>query len=380
MEILYAKWLFDGKKLLNGVGCVISNDAVVDLLPINIAKKTYPEATVKDYGEGVLFSGFVNAHTHIELSDIKIEPYLGFVKWLEMIIETKSQVRETHTDEVIKKAINTLIESGVCAVADVSNTLKSCSYLKKIPRPIVFFENYSLRKKQAQEKIAYIEDNIDNIKQTCKVKIYVTAHSVYSTHEDLLAYTMLKSNPRLANDLFSFHFLESEFENMFVNSRGGLFEMLSNKGLIENQLHFSSALEYIKSLGNIKKGLFVHCVHIKPDEIEYLKSIDASIVIAPRSNYYISKSMPNLELLKNSGINVAIGTDSLASNWDLSIINELKFLYKHYSHIDPVYFFEIATTGGYRALNLNIGFKKGFYAYPFFMKTTTNAPLEEILQ
>lgn len=379
MEILYAKWLFNGQKLLNGVGCVISNGVVVDLLPIKIAKKTYPEATVKDYGEGVLFSGFVNAHTHIELSGIKIEPYLGFVKWLETMIETKSQVSE-ETDEVIKKAIDTLTESGVCAVADVSNTLKSCSYLEKIPRPIVFFENYSLRKEQAQEKIAYIEDNIDNIKQTCKAKVYVTAHSVYSTHKDLLAYTMLKSNSKLANDLFSFHFLESEFENMFVSSMGDLYEMLSNKGLIESKLHFSSALEYIKSLGNIKKGLFVHCVHIKPYEIEYLKSIDASIVIAPRSNYYISKSIPNLELLKSSGINVAISTDSLASNWDLSIINELKFLYKHYSSIDPVYFFEIATTGGYKALNLNIGFRKGFYAFPFFMKITTNTPLEEILQ
>ncbi|HHS48836.1 MAG TPA: hypothetical protein ENM99_03125, partial [Desulfurella acetivorans] len=224
------------------------------------------------------------------------------------------------------------------------------------------------------------EDNIDNIKQTCKAKVYVTAHSVYSTHKDLLAYTMLKSNSKLASDLFSFHFLESEFENMFVNSMGDLYEMLSNKGLIESKLHFSSALEYIKSLGNIKKGLFVHCVHIKPYEIEYLKSIDASIVIAPRSNYYISKSIPNLELLKSSGINVAIGTDSLASNWDLSIINELKFLYKHYSRIDPAYFFEMATTGGYKALNLNIGFRKGFYAFPFFMKTTTNTPLEEILQ
>lgn len=380
MEILYAKWLFDGKKNQKGLGCVISNNTVVDLLPINIAKKSYPEAVLKDYGEGVLFSGFVNAHTHIELSHIKIEPYLGFVKWLETMIETKRQYSETQTDESIKKAINSLIESGVCAVADVSNTLISCNYLKKIPRSIVFFENYSLKKKQAQEKIAYLENSIDSIRKDCKVKINVTAHSIYSTHKDLLAYTMLKSNPKLSNDLFSFHFLESEFENLFVDSKGDLFEMLQEKGLIEDKLHFSSAVEYIKSLGNIKKGLFVHCVYIKQDEIEYLKSIDASVVIAPRSNYYISKSLPDLRMLKNSGINIAIGTDSLASNWDLNILNELKFLYKNFSYIDPAYFFEIATTGGYKALDLNIGFKKGFYAYPFFIKTTTNTALEEILQ
>ncbi|OSS42745.1 S-adenosylhomocysteine deaminase Methylthioadenosine deaminase [Desulfurella amilsii] len=380
MEMLYAKWLFNGKEILKGLGCVSHNNMVVDLLPIKLAKKTYPEAVVKDYGEGVLFSGFVNAHTHLDLSNVSIEPYLGFVKWLKTMIETKVQANETQTDEAIKKALDSLIKSGVCAVADISNTLKSCNYLKKIPKAIVFFENYSLRKKQAQEKIAYIENNIENIRQTYKMKIDVTAHSVYSTHRDLLGYTMLKNNPKFGSDLFSFHFLESEFENPFVNSRGDLFEMLQEKGLIDNQLHFSSAIEYIKSLGDIKKGLFVHCVHIKPDEIEYLKSIDASIVIAPRSNYYISKSLPNLELLKNSGINVAIGTDSLASNWDLNIINELKFLYKHYSHIDPAYFFGIATTGGYTALNLHIGFKKGFYAYPFFMETTTNNALEEILQ
>ncbi|MGB9744558.1 MAG: amidohydrolase family protein [Desulfurella sp.] len=380
MEIVYAKWLFDGKKLRKQTACVLENNIVIDLLPLKVAKKLYPLSNFIDYGEGVLFSGFVNAHTHLELSNIKIEPYLGFVNWLKTMIESKKQDNENQLQNSIKIAVDTQIENGVCALADISNTLKTADYLTKIPKPIIFFENYSLKKDIANEKITYIENNIDNIKQKKYVKIYVSAHSIYSTHKNLLKYTLLKNNPKIGNDLFSLHFLESEYENLFANSCGDLYEMLQQKGLIEDKLHYTSALEYIKSLGDIKKGLFVHCVYIKPHEIDFLKSTGSSIVISPRSNYYISKTLPNLELLKKSGINVAIGTDSLASNWDLSIINELKFLYKYYSTIDPAYFFELATLGGYNALNLKIGFKKGFYAYPFFIRASTNNALEEILQ
>lgn len=380
MKILYAKWLFDGKKILKQISCVMHNNTVVDLLPVNLAKKTYPEATFEDFGSGVLFSGFVNAHMHLELSNLTITPYLGFVEWLKRIINAKKQDSLGDLDKTIINAINTQIQNGICAIADISNTLKSAKFLSALPRAIVFFENYSLKKQIAQEKINYLENNIDKIRKDYKCDIFASAHSIYSTHTDLLKYTISKSNSKLANHLFSLHFLESEFENPFANSNGDLFEMLFEAGLIEEKLCFSSAIEYIKSLGTIKKGLFVHCVYIKPTEIDYLKSIGASIVICPRSNYFISKALPNLNLLKKSGINVAIGTDSLASNWDLNLINELKFLYKHYNNIDPSYFFELATLGGYSALNLNIGFKKDSFAYPFFIQTNSNEALEEILQ
>ncbi len=257
---------------------------------------------------------------------------------------------------------------------------KASNTKKLLPHKIVFFENYSLKKAIAQEKIDFIEKNIDSMRKAYNTKIFATAHSVYSTHSDLLKFTLGNNNSILSSDLFSLHFLESEFEDLFANSRGALFEMLSEKGLVEESLHFKSATEYIKSLGKLKKGLFVHCVYIKPDELEYLKSIGASIVISARSNYYISKTLPNLDLIKKSNINVAVGTDSLASNWDLSILNELRFLYKHYPHIEPNYFFYIATLGGYNALNLNIGFSRGSFIYPFFIPTKTNDALEEILQ
>ncbi len=379
MEILYAKWLFDGKELQTQQGCVVSNNKVIDLLPISIAKKIYKEASLKDYGEGVLFSGFVNAHTHLELSHTKIEPYLGFVNWLKAMIESKKQVVSQDVDKAIKDAISVQLENGVCAVADITNTLESVKHLSKIPHKVVFFENYSLSRAIAQEKIDFIKNNIDYIRKKYNARIYATAHSVYSTHSDLLKFTLLENNT-ISGDLFSLHFLESEFEDLFVNSTGALFEMLAKKGLVEENLYFASAMEYLKSLGKLKRGLFVHCVYIKPDEIEYLKSIGSSIVISARSNYYISKMLPNLDLIKKSNTNVAVGTDSLASNWDLSILNELRFLRKHFLHIEPNYFFHIATLGGYRALNLNIGFNKGSFVYPFFIPTKTNDALEEILQ
>jgi len=83
---------------------------------------------------------------------------------------------------------------------------------------------------------------------------------------------------------------------------------------------------------------------------------------------YISDILPDLYKFEKSGVNIAIGTDSLASNYDLNFINELKFIHKHFPNISARKIFKWATKGGSKSLKLKLGFKKGDFAYPVFLK------------
>ncbi len=381
MKLLFSKFLFDGEVLLKDYAVIIHNNVVIDVGAKNVLEKVY-SVNVNDFGDGVLFPGFVNLHTHLELSYLKnkLPRNVGFVKWLEgIMLEKRKPVDVSRIKLSLKEAAQELYENGVRIVGDISNTLASCNYLRKcMPNSVVFFELYGLSKDRA----CYVKNNFKNelkrLKPKCGIlRIIPTAHSLYSTHTCLAKY-LAKLNK---NEPFSIHFLESIYEKEFLNSKGELFEFLYSSGLIDEGLKYDNVLDYIRSLGLYRKNIiFVHCVDVQEKEISQIKSINATVCLCLRSNDYISGVLPDVYALDRSGINIGIGTDSLASNWDLNFVNELRFIYKKFERLNPATIFKWAVDGGSQALKINFGFKKGYVAYDVFFRTNSNNnPLEDIL-
>jgi cytosine/adenosine deaminase-related metal-dependent hydrolase len=380
MKAIQAKYIFDNTQLLEDYTVITKDNIIIDIDKTKIIKKTY-QIPIDDLGEGIIFAGFVNLHTHLELSHLigRLPQKQGFVEWLKSIISIKKQeISEETVKKGIQHAVQESLSSGVRAVADISNTLISFSYLKNyMPLSILFYENYALNRQRACSLKKELEANLERLTNECSpLQLIATPHSIYSTNGCLLDYLFnINNKPR------SIHFLESSYEKEFLQSKGELFEMLDGFGLIDEKMDYEDIFDYLKTHNALKENtIFVHCVDADKGDIETIKQINSTVCLCPRSNYYISRRMPDVYMIEKSGVNVGIGTDSLSSNYDLNFLNELSFLYKHFSHLSPKTIFKWATKGGADALNINLGLKKNSISYNVFFKTNTNSPLEEILE
>ncbi len=381
MEILKSEYIFSNGKILKDYLVVIDKNTVIDVDKSNLILKSYNNIKIRDLGYGVLFGGFINLHTHTELSYMKnkLPRKKGFVGWIEAMIKSKKTEEDKNTIIAsAQKGIKDMASYGTVAIGDISNTLISCELLKNtMPLSVVFFENYALNKERACLVKKELQDTLIKLENGCKpIKMTPTAHSVYSTNGCLIEFLANKQ----PNNPFSIHFLESEYEKPFINSQGKLFELLDGYGLVDTKLNYKDIFDYLKDINAYrKKTIFVHCVEANNSDLEKIKEIDSTVCLCPRSNKFISDTLPNIYAIEKSGVNIGVGTDSLASNDDLNVLNEIRYIYKHFN-IKPQKLFRWITDNPAKALNLNLGLQKNKAAYGVFFATNTPQPLEEILE
>jgi len=137
----------------------------------------------------------------------------------------------------------------------------------------------------------------------------------------------------------------------------------------------TTPVKYMHNLGVLGSSpLLAHCNYLEESDIPLLKN--SSVVFCPRShNYFYHRNHPFEKLLK-AHVNVALGTDSLASNDSLSMLDEIKFLHKTHKYISPVTLLEMATLNGAKALKLKaqIGaLQRGWQADIIVLKIPTGA-------
>ncbi|MEP9411782.1 MAG: amidohydrolase family protein [Candidatus Brocadia sp.] len=124
-------------------------------------------------------------------------------------------------------------------------------------------------------------------------------------------------------------------------------------------------IHYLKGTGMLdNRPLLIHCNYITDEEISLIKSSGASVAFCPRSHRFFGHTNHSVQKLLDAGVNVGLGTDSLASNDSLSILDEMKFLFLHYA-ISPETILSMATVNGAKALGLgsHVGqIREGFEA------------------
>ncbi len=369
-----SSFLFDGRRLLKDAAVLINGENVLDVGSFRNLQKAYPGTVIVDLGSGVLFPGFVNLHTHLELGYLKgrLPKAKGFVEWLKSMILIKRENIDSETlDSWIKKGIDELKKSGVAVVGDISNTLASVEILKKeMPHSMVFYENYSLRKDSACKKKAELE-TFKNIHQ---MKVSLTPHSLYSSHPCLMSFLCRESK------ILSLHFLESEEERLFFSKKGDLYRFFKNMELLDSDFSFSDHWDFLEKTGCLLKDtIFVHCVFADKRDMERIKSLNGTVCLCLRSNYFITTKLPDVYELNRMNLNLAIGTDSLSSNWNLNFIEEMSFIKRNFPLLASESIFSWAILGGARALKMKWGFFKDFKASPVFVPADSANPLDFIL-
>ena len=305
-----------------------------------------------EFYNGIIIPGFVNCHSHLELSHMK--DYSSKGKGLGDFIEQIRSTRDYNKESVYSStssADNYMYKEGIVLCADVCNTSDSFNIKKQSRiRYINLLEVFGLDPEKAGRRM----DDIIKVAGTAKemdLPYSLVPHSAYSM--SLTLFRLLR-NESLNNKITSIHFMESAGEEAFLkNQTGSLMSSYKRSGLIPARLeipgnHTDVVLNEITKSGNL---ILIHNTFVDRKTIRMVKERENLFwCLCPNSNIYIENQIPPLNLLMEEGCEIVIGTDSLASNTNLSILDELKTLQFNFPEIpieDLVFW---ATINGAKAL------------------------------
>jgi cytosine/adenosine deaminase-related metal-dependent hydrolase len=356
---LAATYLFPGNRppLKNGILLCEDDGTVVDL--IDTGQQLREQAGL-EYYSGILIPGFVNAHCHLELSHLKgkipektgLGGFLGTINHLRNL-EVESQEAE------MEKADFQMWNSGVVVVGDVSNSYASLE-TKRTSRIHyhTFVEAFGFHPSRADKAFAFAEF-VESMFREFGLSASVTPHSPYSVSE--LLFQKIRQKALAENNILSVHNQESQAETeFFMKETGPVFHHLSETlGL--DITHWKptgkSSLEFTLSFVPEKNPLLlVHNTFTSPEDIQLLKRQrnleNTFLVLCPTANLYIENQLPPVLLFQKEKINICLGTDSLASNHALSILQEMITLQKFFPEITLQELVEWGCWNGAQALGL----------------------------
>lgn len=349
---------FKADKLITNVGAPIENGIVEvddDGLILGIYNSiTNQNITVEEFS-GTIVPGFVNVHCHIELSFAKdkMDNIIGIDNFINSLEKLKRNVGDTEKIEHIKQAINTLENNGIVAVGDILNTDLTAEEKKNSKiRFRNFVETFGLDPKIAQQRFNKALD-ISSLIQNSSI----VPHSTYSSSHELLQ--LIHDYNKVGNSFSTIHHQESTAENLyFAKGEGPMFNRFKNWGItipdyvptgkrpVENVLPF---------MAHHTPTLFVHNTFSEKIDFELITKHfqKPSFAICPVSNMLIEGSLADLNLMMEMGLNICIGTDSLASNHNLNMMDEITLVMEKYPEIPFETIIEWATINGAKALGFD---------------------------
>lgn len=294
-----------------------------------------------EFYSGALTAGFVNAHCHIELSYLRgaIDPGTGFAGFARAIGQVRGGYSDQERECALRTADTTMWEEGVQAVGDIVNGATSYPMKQRSHiRYHSFAELFGLR-----SDVEAIEPLLSHPNTS------PTAHSTYSLQD-----APLRRVAAMAADApLSIHFMESPDEQDLFSGEGSLAAWYERMGWQCDFLHYGSpAQRLIGSLPRTSRLMLVHACMVREEDVTLLEEYfthPIAWVLCPQSNDYISGLRPPVELLRRHNALICLGTDSLASNYNLSMLEEVKRL----ADIPIAERLEWATLGGARALGMD---------------------------
>jgi len=280
-----------------------------------------------------ILPGLVNAHTHFELSYLhgRIPPAPSFLDWVRPMLAVRAQ--RTHVDapeilDAARAAIRQAEGSGTVLVGDVSNTLVTPRLLAESRLAAhVFHELLGFGGVNAGEQVAAARGSmVVAAGGGGDVRLSLAPHAPYSVSPALFAAIRADLDAH-APAMSSVHLAESPEEVELVKTGGGPWRSLLegigawNEGW---RVPGTSPVQYLADLGFLDRSvLAVHGVQMDRGDLDRLRALGSTLVSCPRSNAYVGVGAPPLETFYASGVDVAFGTDSLASVADLDMFAEL---------------------------------------------------------
>ena len=329
----------------------------------------------KNFLEGALVPGFVNAHCHVELSHLykKFRKGTGMAGFIDQINELRDWAGREAKAELVKQWMDKMWADGVSAMADISND--DSSFEVKAAHPMytrTFLEVFGSEPEMCEGVMADVTA-LKKIADEAGIDAAPTPHSCYTMSPQLLSASAAAG---LERGYLSYHSQESnEEEDLLRYGSGAMYENRKRSGMSTPPVTGESSLKYfLDRLADAKPApydghiLLVHNVCLAQDDIDAAKKVMNNVywAICPLSNIFIHNALPPVSLMRENGLDIMVGTDSLSSNDDLDIMKELICLRENFPEVPSQELLKWACLNGARFLSkenelgtLTVGKKPG---------------------
>jgi len=311
-----------------------------------------PSWPVRELGPGVLLPGLVNAHTHLELSALRDRVTgAGFTEWVAALVEARGLVAPEATREAVRSAISDLEQRGTVAVGDVSNGLEHVDLLGESRlSAVVYYEQLAWAPERARRVLDQAEARLRELRLPAHVVVRLAAHAPHSVSPPLLRAMAARGGPA------ALHLAESPDEVRFLRTGDGAWSdfLRARVGGVDFDAPGLSPVAYAEALGVLHPGLVAaHCVQVDASDVGRLARHGVSVVACPRSNRRLGLGVPPVPELLAAGVNVALGSDSLASAPSLDVLDDAVALRREFPALAPGAILSAATLGGALALGFD---------------------------
>ncbi|MDP4285605.1 MAG: amidohydrolase family protein [Bacteroidota bacterium] len=350
-----ADYLFDGKSLLSESHVLITNTngEVIDI----VKRETVGEDVITL--KGIISPGFINAHCHLELSHLKnvIPEKTGLIDFVFKVVSQRHFAEEEILN-AIENAENEMLKNGIIAVGDICNN--PSTLFQKIKKKIRYYNfietsgwSPQIANVRFEKSTVFYNEFIKN-----DLKTSIVPHAPYSVSENLWE----KLVPLFPGKVITIHSQETADEDLFFLEGKGNFTKMYEMMNIDNSFYEApktrSVASYFNKLSPAASVILVHNTFTKQKDIDFINEHKnqeqlVSFCLCPNANLYIENTLPPADLLLKNNCHIVLGTDSLASNHQLNILEEIKTIVKKFPKIKTETLLKWATINGARALKMD---------------------------
>jgi cytosine/adenosine deaminase-related metal-dependent hydrolase len=345
---------------------------------------------ITDLGDCILLPGLINAHCHLDYTDMagKLLPARNFSDWIKAIVALKAEWSYTEFADSWLKGAQMLLRSGTTTVVDIETVPELLpDVTTSTPlRVLSCLELLSVRNRLSARQM--VDAAVEKLQSLPAASAGLSPHAPYSTSPELLSAAANAARER--GWLLTAHIAESadEFE-MFVHVRGAMFDWLKSQRDMSD-CGGISPIAHLARRGVLSPNfLAVHVNYLAAGDVELLARSGASVAHCPRSHAYFQHRDFPFEELNRAGINICLGTDSMATMGkssdeplSLNLISEMRSLANTFPALTPKQILEMATVNAAKALGraADLGrIAAGAYADLIALPRNSNDPFTTIL-
>lgn len=320
----------NGPDLDHDLGIIAHQGLILELGPFAGLKKHW-SGPMRDLGPGIILPGLINAHCHLELSHLHgtTPQGLGFPVWAGVLI---SQDMDALDKPSLDRFLAQAAECHTALIADITsrNPAMVRNQAQAQDLDILHFFEFFGYLPRTGDGYSWPQGRDQLAHGIFETRGSAAGHALYSTSPDVLAHAKTWTGEH--GKPYSLHLAEHEDEiELLATGQGRFADMLRARVIPEDySAPGCSPVEHARDLGLLDAStLAVHCVQLTAGDIDILAETGTSVCLCPRSNEYIGVGLPRANEMRRAGIPLCLGMDSPASNHDLDLYNELRFVLEH---------------------------------------------------
>ncbi|MBL8184753.1 MAG: amidohydrolase family protein [Blastocatellia bacterium] len=333
MKILTADYVLPiASEPIRDGAVVIEGSTIIDVGPGVAMLERFPEAEVNAFGEAAILPGFVNCHSHLEVTAMRgalDDVEHDFRSWLLKLNDLRAAMSDDAIEEAAFRGAREGARAGVTCFGDIGrNGRAGLNGLKRAGlRGIVFQETeFSPDNRTAERDLSDLVKKFELLRadETELVRVGLSPHSPYTVGSRL--FEMIAQMSIIDRIPITIHAAESANETELMMHGTGFFTEVYEKFDVEWQSPHCTTIEYLERLGVLSaRPLLAHCVEVSDRDISRIAANGAKIAHCPKSNAKFGHGYAPFEKFADAGIAVGLGSDSVASNNVCDMLEEARF-------------------------------------------------------